>query len=215
MLTSSEPAPVALVGELLATQAQTRGVAGILVDGAVRDLDELAGDRPADLGAVRARAGRDEGRGGELDVPVVVGGAEIRPGDLVVLDCDGAMALPSERVDEVLPLALERAERERAMRERYAAGELSYDLQGAARARRGLMDVAVLGLGEAGGRIAADLVAAGCDGARLGSGRAGRRASNAARRSRGGPRRRRRPQRQRRPRSRLDGRRGRRRRARR
>ena len=63
-------------------------------------------------------------------MPVVVGGAEIRPGDLVVMDCDGAMALPSERVDEVLPLALERAERERAMRQRYAAGELSYDLQG-------------------------------------------------------------------------------------
>ncbi len=46
------------------------------------------------------------------------------------MDCDGAMALPTEQVDEVLPLALERAERERAMRERYAAGELSYDLQG-------------------------------------------------------------------------------------
>ena len=46
-------------------------------------------------------------------MPVVVGGAEIRPGDLVVMDCDGAMALPRERVDEVLPLALERAERER------------------------------------------------------------------------------------------------------
>jgi 4-hydroxy-4-methyl-2-oxoglutarate aldolase len=63
-------------------------------------------------------------------VPVVIGGTPIRPGDLVVLDCDGALALPSERVDEVLPLALERAERERAMRQRYEAGELSYDLQG-------------------------------------------------------------------------------------
>ena len=74
--------------------------------------------------------GATKGVVGKLDVPVVVGGAEIRPGDLVVMDCDGAMALPSERVDEVLPLALERAEHERAMRERYAAGELSYDLQG-------------------------------------------------------------------------------------
>ena len=49
------------------------------------------------------------------------------------------------------------------MRERYAAGELSYDLQGIRDARRRrLMEVAVLGLGEAGGLIAADLVAAGC-----------------------------------------------------
>ena len=130
VLTSAEPAPVALVGELLATQAQVQGVAGILVDGAVRDLDELAAiGLPIWTRFVRAQ-GATKGVVGKLDVPVVIGGAEIRPGDLVVMDCDGAMALPSARIDEVLPLALERAERERAMRERYASGELSYDLQG-------------------------------------------------------------------------------------
>lgn len=130
ILTSAEPAPVALVGELLATQAQTRGVAGILVDGAVRDLDELAAiGLPIWTRFVRAQ-GATKGTAGKLDVPVVIGGTEIRPGDLVVMDCDGAVALPSVQVDEVLALALERAERERAMRQRYASGELSYDLQG-------------------------------------------------------------------------------------
>jgi 4-hydroxy-4-methyl-2-oxoglutarate aldolase len=130
ILTSAEPAPVALVGELLATQAQTRGVAGILVDGAVRDLDELAAiGLPIWTRFVRAQ-GATKGTAGKLDVPVVIGGTEIRPGDLVVMDCDGAVALPSAQVDEVLALALERAERERAMRQRYASGELSYDLQG-------------------------------------------------------------------------------------
>ena len=130
VLTSAEPAPVALVGELLATQAQAQGVAGILVDGAVRDLDELVAiGLPIWTRFVRAQ-GATKGVAGKLDVPVVVGGAEIRSGDLVVMDCDGAMALPSERVDEVLPLAVERAEREAAMRQRYASGELSYDLQG-------------------------------------------------------------------------------------
>lgn len=130
VLTSADPAPVALVGELLATQAQVRGIVAILVDGAVRDLDELAAiGLPIWARFVRAQ-GATKGEAGQLDVPVVVGGAEIRPGDLVVLDCDGAMVLPAERVDEVLPLARERAERERAMRERYAAGELSYDLNG-------------------------------------------------------------------------------------
>ncbi len=130
VLTSLEPAPVALVGELLATQAQTRGVAGILVDGAVRDLEELAAiGLPIWTRFVRAQ-GATKGEVGRLDVAVVVGGTEIRPGDLVVLDCDGAMALPSARVDAVLPLALEREEQERAMRQLYAAGELSYDLNG-------------------------------------------------------------------------------------
>ena len=130
VLTSSEPAPVALVGELLATQAQARGVAGILVDGAVRDLDELrAIGLPIWARFVRAQ-GATKGEVGELDVAVVVGGADIRPGDLVVLDCDGALALPRESVDDVLPVARERAEREGALRSRYAAGELSYDVQG-------------------------------------------------------------------------------------
>jgi 4-hydroxy-4-methyl-2-oxoglutarate aldolase len=130
VLTSIEPAAVALVGELLATQAQTCGVAGILVDGAVRDLDELAAiGLPVWARFVRAQ-GATKGQVGELDVPVVIGGTVIRPADLVVMDCDGVMALPAERIDEVLPLALEREERERAMRARYAAGELSYDVNG-------------------------------------------------------------------------------------
>ena len=130
VLTSSDPGSMAFLGELVVTQAHARGVAGILVDGAVRDLDELTAiGLPIWARFVRAQ-GATKGTVGKLDVPVVVGGATIRPGDLVVLDCDGAMALPAERVDEVLPLALERAEHERAMRARYAAGELSYDLQG-------------------------------------------------------------------------------------
>jgi 4-hydroxy-4-methyl-2-oxoglutarate aldolase len=130
VLTSTEPGPIALVGELLATQAQRQGVAGILVDGAVRDLDELAAiGLPIWARFVRAQ-GATKGTVGKLDVPVTIGGTEISPGDLVVMDCDGALALPSVQVDGVLPLAVERAERERLMRERYAAGELSYDLNG-------------------------------------------------------------------------------------
>lgn len=130
VLTSIEPGPVALIGELLATQAQAQGVAGVIVDGAVRDLDELKEiGLPIWARFVRAQ-GATKGEVGELDMPVVIGGVEIRPGDLVVLDCDGAMALPAERVDDVLALALERAEREHVIRARYASGELSYDLNG-------------------------------------------------------------------------------------
>ena len=130
VLTSAEPAPVALVGELLATQAHVRGVAGMLVDSAVRDLDELAElGLPIWARYVRAQ-GATKGEVGELDVPVVIGGAEIHPGDLVVLDCDGAVVVPHAKVAQVLVLAEERAERERLVRERYAAGELSYDVNG-------------------------------------------------------------------------------------
>jgi 4-hydroxy-4-methyl-2-oxoglutarate aldolase len=130
VLTSAEPAPVALVGELLATQAHARGVAGILVDGAVRDLDELTElGLPIWARYVRAQ-GATKGEVGQLDVRVLIGGSEINPGDLVVLDCDGAVAVPHAKVAEVLVLAEQRAERERLLRERYAAGELSYDVNG-------------------------------------------------------------------------------------
>jgi 4-hydroxy-4-methyl-2-oxoglutarate aldolase len=130
VLTSAEPAPIAFVGDLLATQAQAQGVAGILVDGAVRDLDELAElGLPIWARFVRAQ-GATKGGIGKLDVPVVVGGADIRPGDLVVMDGDGALVLAADRVDVVLPAARERAEREAEVRQRYRDGELSYDLQG-------------------------------------------------------------------------------------
>ena len=130
VLTSAEPAPVAFVGDLLATQARAQGVAAVLVDGAVRDLDELA-----DLGLpiwtrfVRAQ-GATKGEVGKLDVPVVVGGVEIRPGDLVVMDGDGAVVVPTDRVEAVLSAARGREDKEHAVRPRYRDGELSYDLQG-------------------------------------------------------------------------------------
>jgi 4-hydroxy-4-methyl-2-oxoglutarate aldolase len=67
---------------------------------------------------------------GELDVPVEVGGATIRPGDIVVLDADGIAVVEAERVDEVLAAAREREEKERVKGEKLAGGELSYDLDG-------------------------------------------------------------------------------------
>ncbi|HET6623332.1 MAG TPA: 4-carboxy-4-hydroxy-2-oxoadipate aldolase/oxaloacetate decarboxylase [Gaiellaceae bacterium] len=130
VLTMPQPAPVALVGELLATQALGRGVAAILVDAAVRDVDELR-----ELGLpVWARHVRVSGAGkrvpGTIGEPVEVGGATIRQGDVVVLDADGAVVVPRERVEGVLAAARERAERERVKRTKLEAGELSYDLDG-------------------------------------------------------------------------------------
>jgi len=130
VLTTPEPEPVALIGELLATQAKVRGAAAVLVDGAVRDLDELRElGLPVWTRWVRAR-GPDKAVVGAIGEPVQVGGATIRAGDAVVLDADGAVAVPRERLSAVVEAARARAERERVKRARLEAGELSYDLDG-------------------------------------------------------------------------------------
>jgi 4-hydroxy-4-methyl-2-oxoglutarate aldolase len=130
VLTMPEPAPVALVGDLLATQAKARGVAALLVDAAVRDLDELRElGLPIWARYVRVR-GADKSVPGLIGEPVQVGGATIRQGDAVVLDTDGAVVVQRERIEEVLAAARERTEREREKRAKLQAGALSYDLDG-------------------------------------------------------------------------------------
>lgn len=130
VLTMPEPEPVALVGDLLATQAQGRGAAALLVDASVRDVEDLREmGLPVWARWVRVR-GADKRTAGTIDEPVEVGGAEIRPGDAVVLDADGVVVVGRERVDEVLAAARDRAEREDEKRAKLSAGSLSYDLDG-------------------------------------------------------------------------------------
>ncbi|WP_445148711.1 4-carboxy-4-hydroxy-2-oxoadipate aldolase/oxaloacetate decarboxylase [Baekduia sp. Peel2402] len=130
VLTMPEPTPVALLGDLLATQALIHGAAGILVDAAVRDcadLEEMG--LPIWARWVRSR-GALKDTPGELDVPVVVGGARIRPADLVVMDADGATVVAAERAEDVMAASLAREGKERLKREKLQAGALSYELDG-------------------------------------------------------------------------------------
>jgi 4-hydroxy-4-methyl-2-oxoglutarate aldolase len=130
VLTMPEPRPVGIVGDLLATQALAQGAAGMLIDASVRDTEELA-----ELGLpIWARWIRVKGAlkdtAGTIGQPVVVGGATIRQGDVLVLDADGVAVVEQERVDEVLAASLEREERERVKRAKLQGGALSYDLDG-------------------------------------------------------------------------------------
>ncbi len=130
VLTMPEPAPVALVGDLLATQAKGRGVAALLVDAAVRDVEELRElGLPIWARYVRVR-GAEKTAVGTIGEAVDVGGATIRQGDVVVLDADGVVVVAQERVEEVLAAARQRADREREKRAKLQAGALSYDLDG-------------------------------------------------------------------------------------
>jgi 4-hydroxy-4-methyl-2-oxoglutarate aldolase len=128
VLTMPDPEPVALVGDLLVTQAKQRGVAALLVDAAVRDTEDL-GELGVPIWARWIRVkGAIKTEVGKIDEPVEVGGATIRPGDTVVLDADGAVVVRKERVDEVLAASRARLEQEAVKRAKLQAGELSYDL---------------------------------------------------------------------------------------
>ncbi len=130
VITMPEPEPVALVGELLAIQAKVRGAAALLVDAAVRDVDELRQmGLPVWARFVRVR-GAAKDVVGAIDEPITVGGARIEPGDVVVLDDDGAVVVARARLEQVLDASRARAEREAKLREELLAGKLSYDLHG-------------------------------------------------------------------------------------
>jgi 4-hydroxy-4-methyl-2-oxoglutarate aldolase len=130
VLSMPEPAPIALVGELLATQVRVRGAAALLVDAAVRDVTELTAlGLPIWARFIRAR-GATKAKIGELNTTLTVGGAQIAPGDIVVLDADGGVCLKRERAGEVLQAAEARLEREASLRQKLSAGEMSYDLHG-------------------------------------------------------------------------------------
>jgi 4-hydroxy-4-methyl-2-oxoglutarate aldolase len=130
VLSMPEPAPVALVGELLATQVKVRGAAAILIDAAVRDVEELVKlGLPIWTRFVRVK-GATKTKVGELNIPVVVGGARISPSDIVILDSDGAVCMKQGKTTEVLKAAKERFERESRLREKLINGELTYDLHG-------------------------------------------------------------------------------------
>ena len=125
-----EPRPVALVGELLAIQAKARGAAAILVDGSVRDVEELrAIGLPIWARWVRIR-GATKTAVGKLNTTITVGGATIAPGDVLVLDADGVAVIDQRRVDDVLRAARGREGREATKRERLRTGELSWDIDG-------------------------------------------------------------------------------------
>jgi 4-hydroxy-4-methyl-2-oxoglutarate aldolase len=125
-----EPGPVALVGELLATQVKVRKAAGILVDAAVRDVEELVElGLPIWTRFVRVK-GATKTKVGQLNVPVSVGGAQIFPADILVLDVDGAVCVKQARLEGIFRASEARFEKESRLREKLEAGETSYDLHG-------------------------------------------------------------------------------------
>ena len=113
----------ALVGELFSLEATQRGLAGIVVDGAVRDvrtLRQLALPVYARSFCPMSGTTRDAVA---IQVPVVCGGVVVNPGDIVVADDDGIIVGSAAELTALVPLAHEIERREEMVRARLAAGQ--------------------------------------------------------------------------------------------
>jgi len=112
----------AIIGELMATRAKQRGIAGIVIWGAIRDSAELgAGSYPVYAAGVTHRGPYKNGPG-EINVPVVIGGMPVNPGDIIVGDADGLVAIPQDQAERVLASAKSILEKETASMKQIVAG---------------------------------------------------------------------------------------------
>jgi RraA family protein len=104
----------ALVGELMQLYAIQRGLAGFVVDGAIRDLGAYAASDFPCFARGSVHRGPYKDGPGEINVPVNIGGLVIEPGDVVLGDEDGVVAISPDRLEELIEACRRKAEQEAA-----------------------------------------------------------------------------------------------------
>jgi 4-hydroxy-4-methyl-2-oxoglutarate aldolase len=130
VVATNSPSTDGLFGELFATALARRGVRGVVLGCGVRDVAELREmGFPAWSRAVSAQ-GSVKATAGAVNVPVVLGGQTIHPGDVIVADDDGVMVVPRADVTRALTASQARIDKEAASRAAFADGELGLDRYG-------------------------------------------------------------------------------------
>lgn len=95
----------ALMGEMMLMQATARGVAGVVINGAIRDAAYLRAQHVPVFAAGVTHRGPYKNGPGEINVPIAIGGMVIEPGDLVIGDDDGVLCVPFDQTEAVFKAA--------------------------------------------------------------------------------------------------------------
>jgi 3-hexulose-6-phosphate synthase/6-phospho-3-hexuloisomerase len=115
--------PPAVWGELASYSAKGKKLGGVVIDGAIRDIDEIREIQfPAFAKIVTPQAGEPKGFG-EIGVPVTICGMKIFPGDWIVGDADGVIVIPQKNIVEITNRAMDVLERENRIREEIRRGD--------------------------------------------------------------------------------------------
>ncbi|MFJ9082524.1 4-carboxy-4-hydroxy-2-oxoadipate aldolase/oxaloacetate decarboxylase [Streptomyces sp. NPDC102384] len=130
VVTTTSPSTDGMFGELFATALQKRGVRGIITNAGIRDTSELREMGFHAWSAAVSAQGTVKATGGSVNVPVVIGGVTIRPGDVIVADDDGVVVVPRERAAEAAEKSQAREEKEAATRAAFLEGQLGLDRYG-------------------------------------------------------------------------------------
>ncbi|MGY1706420.1 4-carboxy-4-hydroxy-2-oxoadipate aldolase/oxaloacetate decarboxylase [Geodermatophilus sp. SYSU D00697] len=130
VVATNSPSTDGLFGELFATALARRGVRGVILASGVRDVAELREmGFPAWSRAISAQ-GSVKATAGAVNVPVVLGGQTIHPGDVVLGDDDGVMVVPRADVARALTASQARLDKEAAARAAFQEGQLGLDRYG-------------------------------------------------------------------------------------
>lgn len=117
----------AVIGGLMRTTAVARKLGGFVIDGALRDVAEWAeGGMPA-YAAGHVHRGPTKDGPGEVNVPIACLGMTVNPGDLILGDGDGVIAIPAQAAARLLPLCRAHAEKEKKIAANNATGKLDWD----------------------------------------------------------------------------------------